>query len=152
MPIPDHHWIAIDFGGTSKKVAFPSPDDASVINLSFPTLFHYSPEDASISVAESTFAQLDSTPEGTMLLKKSRISRNKTVSLPIKEISVNVSELLTQFFVHIRLLCEKNYFHGVPIQTCILTLHFPYRSLHRGKCSSIRIVVKKFYRCDNVHR
>ena len=46
----------------------------------------------------------------------------------------------------------KNYSLGQEFALSKLISKVLQATPNKGKCSSIRIVVKKFYRCDNVHR
>jgi len=131
MSIPvDSLWIAIDFGGTTTKVSFPAKDGKSIANLEFPTIFHYSQGDGKISVAESALKLAEDSPEGILFVEKKHLHPKKSYLLSDRKTSVMQSALITAFLVHIRTHCEKEYFDGQPITTCIFALRPPYRSRH----------------------
>lgn len=138
MPKPDNLWIAIDFGGTTTKVAFRSPKRSDVVRMAFPTIFHLSTAggdtEHAITVGEAALPHVASEPRGTICLKKRHIGQRASKQIIASQNStaeVKTFLLITQFLSSIRKYCEETYLEGASIKTCVFTLSVPYQSLHR---------------------
>ncbi len=131
MPKPTTNWICIAFGGTNTRIAFYSMEYDSPVEIVLPTLFHVSETEHEITSGKRVYSLLDEDPEGIILLDPNSFEQKRTIWYGKNRNSIDVVELLTEFFRMIKGFFEMKYFNEQSIDTCFLVLPHRRTTLHR---------------------